>query len=305
MSRSADPPDLDIAGIRDAYQGRLRDLCPFHLPAAMQLLERLPPTRWTLEWYLPWWLGQALGLDGAVAREIVLSNVLGLGSTRLQDDLADGEISAEDVEGARALAAAMYDAALEPYRAWFDPLSPFWDHLERRMAAWRAAGAGLDLASRGAPSHLAAVATCLLAGRMDVYPKLESCLDQALEALVRYDHVADWEADLDAGRWNAFVAAVSPGPQGAAAGDRHRAAIYVAMLTTDAVARWFGGIDRVLQEAATIADTLSPPVPLLAAHLRTFAVGVREHGAAIHARYQELGDQAAKLMFQTPADARS
>jgi hypothetical protein len=275
----------------------------------MDLLERLPPGRWTLEWYLPWWLGQAVGLDSTVAREIVLSNVLGLGSVRLQDDLSDGEVGADDIDDARTLATSMYELAIEPYRTWFDPASPFWRHLERRMAAWRAASDGMptaaDLAAKGAPLHVSAVAVCLLAGRMDVYPPLESCLDHALEGLVLYDQVADWEADLDAGRWNAFVAASSAGPQVEAARDRHRAATYVAMLTGDAVADYFGRIDDVLLRATAIADTLRPPVPPLVEHLRAFTSGVRDQGAAIHARYRDLGNEAAKLLFHSPADARS
>ena len=301
--------DLDVAGVADAYERRLRETCPAHLPLAMRLLERLPPGRWTLEWYLPWWLGQAVGLDATPAREIVLSNVFGLGSVRLQDDLSDGEVAAEDDDDARTLAAAMYELALEPYRTWFDPVSPFWRHLDARMAAWRAASDGnpasAGLAARGAPLHVSAVAVCLLTGRMDSYPPLESCLDHALEGLVLYDQVADWEADLDAGRWNAFVAASSPGPQVEAARERHRAATYVAMLTGDAVADYFGRIDDVLLRAAAIADTLRPPVPPLTEHLRAFASSVRDQGAAIHARYRDLGNEAEKLLFHSPADARS
>ena len=77
------------------------------------------------------------------------------------------------------------------------------------------------------------------------------------------------------------------------------------MLTTDAVPSWFAGIDAALQAAASIADTFDPPVPQLPAHLRTFALGVGEHGTAIHARYRELGDEAAKRLFPTSVDARS
>lgn len=258
-----------------------------------------------MEWYLPWWLGQALGLDDAVSSQVVLSNVLGLASIRLQDDLADGEVAADDLAGARRLAAVLYDAAIEPYRARFDAVSPFWGHLDRQMATWRASDSGLDLAARGAPLHVAAVAVCLYADRMDAYGALGPCLDHALEALVQYDHVADWEADLDAGRWNAFVAEASPGPQVPRARDRHRAATYVAMLTSDVVRTWFDQIDDGLTRAVTIADSIDPPVWPLADHLRSFAPRVRAHGAAIHERYRELGDEVAKPLFPMPADTRS
>jgi hypothetical protein len=304
-NRSGDQPDLDVASVADAYQRRVREGCPEQLPLALALLERLPPARWTLEWYLPWWLGRAFGLDDDLSREVVLSNVLGLASIRLQDDAADGDIAPDDLPAARTLAAVLYDAALEPYRARFDAASPFWVELERRMAAWRSGSTGLDLAARGAPLHIAAVAMCRYAERMDVYPALEPCLDNTLDALVRYDHVADWEADLDADRWNAFVAAASPGPQIPGGRDRHRAATYVTMLTSDVVLTWFDRIDEGLGRAVTIADSLEPPVPPLADHLRSFAVGVRVHGAAIHARYRDLGDEAAKRLFQMPADVRS
>jgi hypothetical protein len=301
-NRSGHPPDLDIAGVAAAYERRVLEACPEHLPLARSLLERLPPARWTLEWHLPWWLGQAFGLDAAVSREIVLSNVLGLGSIRLQDDLADGEVPAAEIDAARQLAAVLYDAALEPYRDWFDAGSPFWGHLEERMAAWRSAS---SLASRGAPLHVAAIATCLLAGRMDAYSTLEPCLDHALEALVRYDHVADWEADLANGRWNAFVAAASTGPQVPDAHDRHRAATLVAMLTSDAVTAWFDRIDDGFAQAAALADTLDPPVPPLVDHLRSFAAGVRLQAAGIDKHFRELGDQATKRWFGMPSNARS
>lgn len=286
---------------------------------ATRLLERLPPTRWTLEWWLPWWLGQAVGLDPDLTREIVLSNVFGLGSIRLADDLADDEVRPDDVAGARRLAAVLYELALEPYRARFEAGSTLWRHLEARMTAWRAAsddgrgtaagsgtpGPTTDLAARGAPLHISAVAVCLLAGRMDVYPTLAACLDGALETLVLYDHVADWEADLDAGRWNAFVATSSTGPQVPEARERHRAGTYVAMLTSNVIATYFERIDEGLLRSAAIANTLDPAVPPLADHLRMFAASVREQGAAIEARYRDLGDEAAKRLLHTPADARS
>ena len=305
--------ELDIAAVSDAYERRVGGACPERLPLAMRLLDRLPPNRWTLEWHLPWWLGRAVGLHPEVAREIVLSNVFGLGSIRLADDLTDGEVAPDEVEAARELAAVLYELALEPYRLWFDAGSPFWGHLERRMAAWRAAGddryvadlTTADLAARGAPLHVGAVAVLLMAGRAELYGPLASCLDHALEALVLYDHVADWEADLEAGRWNAFVAATSSGPQNAETRDRHRTATYVAMLTSTIVASYFDRIDEQLLRAATIADKLDPAVPPLAEHLRSFAAGVREQGATIAGQYQDLGERAAKRLFPTLVDHRS
>ena len=301
-NRSGQLPDLDIAGVGAAYERRVLEACPEYLPLARSLLERLPPARWTLEWYLPWWLGHAFGLEAAVSREMVLSNVLGLGSIRLQDDLADGDVPSADIEGAGILSAALYDAALEPYREWFAPASSFWSELDRRMTEWRGRPPE-DLAARGAPLHISAAAASLLGGNSSVDPSLVACLDRALEALVRYDHVSDWEADLDAGRWNVFVAAVASGPQTRAARERHRIAVSVALMTTNVADEQFSMIRHALLEATVLASNVEPSIPALTRYLRSFSAEVETWGSAFATHYRSLGDRAARLLLHETADA--
>lgn len=288
------------------YKRRVRETRPDLLPMATKLLERLPPDRWMLEWHLPWWLGHAFGLDRDVAREIVLSNLFGLGSIRLLDDLEDGDVAPRKAVKATALAATLYDLALEPYRTRFPIESRFWAHLETCMAEWRAAkGAESRLAARGAPLKISAYGVCLLSGREDAYSTLDHLLDEALEALVLYDHIADWQADIDAGRWNAYVEGLSDGPQVASERTRHRRAVLVAMMTTDAVANHIGRVQAGLLRAADLAETMIAPVPALVAHLRTFAREAGEYGRALQAHYRDLGDRAARLLLDTPNDKRS
>lgn len=303
--RSTDVPELDIASLAIAYQWRVREACPEHVAPAIRLLERLPPGRWTLEWYLPWWLGQAFGLDREVSTEIVLSTLLGLGWIRLQDDLADGDVRLEDLAAARTLSAGLYEAALVPYRARFGPTSPFWGRLDQWMREWERAtrNDAYLLAGRGAPLKIPAYAVCLLADRQDVFPVLERCLDEALEALVLFDHVGDWEADLDAGRWNAFVAALSNGPQGPEQRRLHRSKVFVALMTTDAVDAYFARIEHGLLRAATHAETLEPPLPSLVGHLREFSAGVIERGEAVREHYHGLGERAVELLVRAPVHA--
>lgn len=333
--RSLDVPELDTASVSAGFERRVREVCPDHLPMATRLLARLPPERWMLEWHLPWWLGHALGLDRGLAREIVLSNLLGLGSIRLQDDLADGEVAAKDMVATNTLSAALYEAALEPYRSRFPPESEFWAHLETCMAEWRSAtgegaasggsgaasgdvasdsigasgdpeaAVGRRLEARGAPLKISAFAICLSTGRIDLYPTVDRCLDDTLEALVLYDHLADWEADLDAGRWNAFIADLSDGRQVPAERARHRRAVFVALMTTDAVAVQVGRIEAGLLRAADLVTTLGVPVPPLVRHLRGFAQQVGEQGREMQAHYRDLGDRAARLLLDPPVNARS
>ena len=302
LTDPADIPDLDIAGVLAAYEQRVIEVCPDQQPLARALIERLPPSRWTLEWYLPWWLGHAFGLEAAVSREMVLSNILGLGSIRLQDDLADGEVAPLDVEGARILSAALYEAALEPYRAWFPPASSFWSELDRRMTAWRR-HAPDDLAARGAPLHVSALAASLLGDNSGVDPSLVACLDRIIEALVRYDHVSDWEADLDAGRWNVFVAAVASGPQTREARERHRIAVRLALMTTGVADEQFSVIRAALLEAADLAAKVEPSIPALTQHLLGFASEVDTWGSAFATHYRSLGARAARLLLHGRADA--
>ncbi len=307
---AGDVPNLDIAGVAAAYERRVLEACPEHLLLARSLLERLPPARWTLEWYLPWWLGHAFGLEAAVSREMVLSNVLGLGSIRLQDDLADGEVAPADIDGAGILAAVLYDAALEPYREWFTPASAFWSELDRRMTEWRRSAAE-DLAARGAPLHVSAAAASMLGGHSSVDPSLVACLDRALEALVRYDHVSDWEADLDAGRWNVFVAAVTSGaqtraasgPRTRAARERDRIAVRVALMTTTVADEQFSMIGDALLEAAVLAANVEPAIPALTRYLHSFSAEVETWGSEFAMHYRSLGDRAARLLLHETADA--
>ena len=304
--RSLDVPDLDTAEISETYRRRVREVRRDLLPMAIELLERLPPERWMLEWHLPWWLGHALGLERDVAREIVLSNLFGLGSVRIQDDLEDGDVAPRKVVKATALAEMLYDLALEPYRARLPTGSTFWSHIDTCMSEWRAAtGAESRLAARGAPLKISAFGVCQLSGREEMYPTLDNLLDEALEALVLYDHIADWQADLDAGRWNAYVAGLSDGLQVASERTRHRRAVLVAMMTTDAVAIHIGRVQAGLLRAADLGDTMGVPVPPLVAHLRTFAREAGEHGRALQAHYRDLGDRAARLLLDTPNDERS
>lgn len=304
-------PDLDVVDVLAACERGVREACPEQLALALQLLERLTPERWTLEWRLPSWLGAAFGLDRRIVRELVVSNVLGLGSIRLQDDLADGEVAPDDVVGARTLGAALYEAALEPYRAHFDSESPFWAHLDAWMAEWRtateqdAAVAGDHLVGRAAPIRISVFAVCLLADRRDAFPALDRCLDHALQALVLYDQVADWESDLEAGRWNAFVASVSSGPQLAERRERHRRATLVGLMTTDALSSYVTRIELALGRAATVAEGFDVLVPPLVAYLRAFGTDVSERATAWQEHYRNLGDRAARLLLQPPAVART
>ena len=298
--------ELDVPAIKTAFRRLIRERCPEHEEFALALLERLPPERWRLEWRAPWWLGQAFGLDPVVSRDLVLSNVLGLASIRVEDDLADAEVPLHEAIAARDVRAALFGAAVELYRRRFERGSPFWEHFDRLLAAWRDRGrfeAG-TLTAVGAPLKVGAIATCLLSGRDADVPEIEGLFDDAIESLVLDDHVADWEPDLAAGRWNVFVESTVGSDQ-----SRDPAAVrrrmLVALMTTDAVPRTFTKIVAGFQRAAGRARALDPRLAPLADALDAMADDARDRGAGMARHYQELGDQAAKLLRPASRDARS
>jgi len=304
--RSTDVPALDRPAVSAACVARMRRACPEQLPLAEQVLGQLDPARWTLEWFVPWWLGSLLALDGEVTRQLVVSNVLGLASLRLQDDLADGEIAGDQVGDATALSAMLYEEAVAVYRPLVGTHSPFWAVLAGAMAEWRAvtddSATGRrevptvrSLARRGAPLKISAYAACLLAERADLFPAIETCLDHALAALVLHDHAQDWREDLSAGRWNAYVARLSRYPQDAQHRDQNRSAVLMAMMTSQATRRYYARIDRESSHAARLADRLD--LWPLAAHLRGFGVRNVDHGTWLQQRYHRHAEDAAAIVF--------
>jgi hypothetical protein len=266
-------------------------------PLARRYLARLTPDRWTIEWNLPVWLGRTFDLDPGLTEALARSNVLGLLSVRLEDDLEDGEVPAAEIADTRVLASLAYAEAVAAYEAWFADGSPIWAFLERSMAEWRAGAGGTTLAARGAPLKIAGYASCLHAGRVDAWPTLERSLEGATTALVLYDQFCDWEVDLAAGRWNAFVAAIVHGGQEPARPDRNRAAVLTAMLTRDVVREHFDAATREAREAATLAADVG--VTELADFLTGWATRTSDQGAQIRDHYQIAANQATRLFFGT------
>jgi hypothetical protein len=302
-----DAAGLDTSAFFDVYRARAAASGAGAMPLALRLWERLDPAHWSLEWHLPVWLGDAFGLTRDLSSQIAMSNVLGLASIRLRDDLDDGEVDRVDIPAAEALSGAFYRAALEPYRQLFPERAFFWGRLDRWMAEWRPAALGertggadegsseRHLASRGAPLKISAFAVCALASRARDFPTVEACLDDALAAMVLYDHARDWQEDLAAGRWNAFVAMSSGHPQKPEHRDRNRASVLAAMLARGSLARYFARIRAQLELAIAGANRLE--LTELAAYLSELRATTEREAAVLDARHRRLGKMAASAVF--------
>ena len=293
-------PEMEIERISTAYEIRVRALLGGDLPEELMLRDRLDPQRWMLEWNVAAWLGEAYGLDARLTDEISVSNLLGLASIRLRDDVEDGELGASTGPAAALdMSDLLYDDALAIYRRSFDPASDLWTYLSEQMSVWRAAtvggGSPNRLAGRGAPLKISAFGVCLLTDRTGQFPLIERSLDRALTAMVRYDHLVDWRDDLAAGRWNAFVEAAVRTAKSARATRTNDADVQLAMLTTDTIEAYFDGIVRDLERASTLARAAG--VPLLATHLTDNAADLGDQGVALASRYCDISERARQLLF--------
>ncbi|MGI8927922.1 MAG: hypothetical protein ACR2H0_00455 [Candidatus Limnocylindrales bacterium] len=291
---------MEIERISTAYEIRVRALLGGDLPEELMLRDRLDPQRWILEWNLARWLSQAYGLDARLTDEISVSNLLGLASIRLRDDVEDGELAAATGSAAAFdISDRLYEDALAIYRRSFDPASDFWAYLSEQMSVWRAAtvdgGSPNRLAGRGAPLKISAFGVCLLTDRADQFLLIDRSLDRALTAMVRYDHLVDWRDDLAAGRWNAFVEASVRTVKSARATRPSDAEVQLAMLTTDAIEAYFDRIVGDLERASTLARAAG--VPLLATHLAGTAADLGDQGATLAARYRAISERARQLLF--------
>ena len=301
---------LDTQAVSAEYARRAGAACAENAALALRVLERLDPARWPLEWHLPWWLGRELALQPDIARDLVVSNILGLAAIRLRDDLRDGDLKGTDEHAASLVSAALYEAAVQTYRSLFEPTSELWAELALRMAEWQSAcddgtappdldadadGLTHFLARRGAPLKISAFAVCLLAGRTDVYGRVARYLDHVLAAMVLFDHVCDWQDDVAAGRWNAFVAAVSTTPQSLTNRERNRSDVLVALLAQAPVATYLERISIQLDRAAETAAQLE--MTLLVGHVAAIREQIDAHAARLGEHYRSVGDEAVTRFF--------
>lgn len=296
-------PPLDVNAIAATVLDRTATLPERERELARRTLHRLRSPNWTLEWHLPWWLGEAFGVPSPITHRAVASNVLGLMAVRLRDDADDGELDDVDPELAGRLAAALLDAAIELYRPMLAPDATFWHELDGWLTAWRAATEGNDgsppLAARGAPLKAGARAMTLLGNRPAAWPLVERCLDAALTALALYDDASDWERDLEAGRWNAFVAGVGVADQRPANRDANRARVLLALLDDGAATEAYGMVSAEAGRAAVLAAEVG--CEPLAEHLRAVATRAVLEGDAIEAHYAAAAARMTRMLFEPSA----
>jgi len=273
------PPVLPAVELLAARQGYLAAFCaapPRLADAAGAWLETVRPPQWTLEWSLPFWLGESFRLPSEATRRLVLSNVAGLAYIRLQDALADGETLPFQPALAPLLSTRLYQRWIQEYIDLFGGDHRFWARFTQYLSEWLEATAAsnempehafqdygpddfLRLAHRGAPLKVCAAGACLLAGREDVLPALADAIDHLLVGAVLLDHAQDWSDDLSAGRYNAFVAYTSPLPQTAKFQETNTRSVQQEICLGEAAWPYFQVAQDHLRTARRLAEPVNCP----------------------------------------------
>lgn len=280
---------------------------------AEQLATRLVPDQWPLEWTLPFWLGRDFGLDGAVWQQLVAVNLMGMAHVRLADDLADERLDGPQRAVKAALGRRLLETSSEILLALFERASPFWDRYTTYFDQWRQAGKSEDawrdgpreqavddwrfLAWRGAPAKITATGACLLTGRAAVITPLETCVDHIMAATVLLDHADDWQEDLPAGRFNAYVAWLSDLPQQGSTAERNRREVLSALMQGDGDGHqsYFGLIDGHLAQARQVAAQVGSAG--LCAYIEAFRQTAQDQGAGqLAAARKTFQDALASLL---------
>ncbi|MCC7161895.1 MAG: hypothetical protein IT331_05355 [Anaerolineae bacterium] len=305
-------PDQTLSSVRANYLATLRDLPPPLGDFGCRLLRQLDSPQWTLEWALPYWLASALALAPEISTHLVLCNALGLSYIRLEDDLADGEIPEPDRLPALLLAHHFYQTTVLNYLELFDHRSPFWRYFKLWLEDWVSGTLGFDaskplplsayddrdylaLAQRGAPLKIGCAAACLLADRTDALDPLAGALDHALVAMVLLDHLDDWDRDLQASRYNAFVASASDLPQTPAHRATNRARVLEMLYLGDRGASY---MERI-RERLKLAGDAQLPVKLdqFSRHLGTLATRATAYHDDLAQRHRAVLGKAAETLF--------
>jgi hypothetical protein len=162
---------------------------------------------------LPWWVEASCRneIDADFQRDLVRSSVAGYWFIRLIDGVMDSHLARPALAAA---AGSLYHEFEAPYRRWFGPEHPFWNHF-RHSWSEAAAAAFLDAESSGpvddagflavaarksAACKIPAAAALWQAGRPERLSDWMAVCDLLGAHEQMLDDVTDWQRDREAGR---------------------------------------------------------------------------------------------------------
>lgn len=298
--------------MRQAYQSALIDLTAPLVDAGQRTLDRISGPNWSLEWFLPRWLGDGFGLPPHAIHKMMLGNVLGLGFLRLIDGLIDDENRVADRTTTISLAMLLYHRALRRYQDLLPNNPTFMAAVDGYLLQWsnaiHSSNTGFaggyrvlkqdrfqHLAQLGAPLKICCVAACTLTQQEGVLDDLLLCIDHYVISAVLLDHFKDWQEDLRANRTNLFVDALLQGVQGSLSGQQLRNHVFEAILSGDGPQEYFSAILEHAQLAVVQASKVS--CSELEVYLSTFYKKIAAHAHRFEQDIEMVLRRAGQQVF--------
>lgn len=301
--------------IEDAQNGfyRMLDNLPSSTAAFGRLfLQKLSPSNWELEWFLPQWIGEPLQLDQKLIKILTRSNIYGLAYVCLSDDLEDREIDPAFLGESLVLKSFCYINFLRGYHQSFRECFIFWNFFDLFMDQWSDAieksliypsvtfdkyieNEYIALANRAAPIKICCVASCLAANERNLVPSLIKVLDHLNLAMVLFDHACDWIDDLEVGRYNALVHYASVQYQSPQDKELHKKFVYEELWREDAFLPYFSIIINSLNLAIAVLENMC--FPDLLSYLLTFRKYLYEYREAMNKKARDELSKAVGNIF--------
>jgi hypothetical protein len=275
------PPDDDIRRVGQRFISEVSAFTPGLENLAHETLATISRPNWGLEWGLSRWVGKAMGLSPEEVESLVLANIYMLAFGRILDDVVDGEQHPADCGSGHSamMMAALHHLWLSQYAIVLADAGPrdraFWSYFRQYMSEWL--GVLMQdthpahtfpcyeradwewLAWQGAPLKICCAAACILSNREGAIPPLVAAVDDIMIAVEMLDATFDWVGDLEAGRYNCFVAYCSDLPQTQEHIDGNRRAVLEEIHLGKAAKPFFDLMCGRLAEAAGVAAKVPCP----------------------------------------------
>jgi hypothetical protein len=213
---------IELAGVFDSCRSYIDSLPSevhhFALKNAGILTEMSPGRLSVLA--LPFWLGEAFGIDLVAQRLFSKANLFGLQHFTSQDNLIDETWDDAERSSLVILGTLCLEQMFDIYHGFFPSGSPFWQYVEKYWREWatsliwerqaeiRSTFSEEDLllaARKAAPLKICTTGIALLDNKPQLIPKLENAVDKMHMVMQMADDLADLEEDLAGNHYNTFL----------------------------------------------------------------------------------------------------
>ena len=212
----------EVAGIQAQYEA-YRDTLPPHLRSFIVKVPKtstlMSPGRLSVL-ALPFWVGEAFGVDLESCRKIALANLFGLLHFVIQDHLSDGNCPLTEIPSFAISGTLLQQQMYNHYLQCFPSPTSFWQLMSKYWQEWadsiaweRQVGAFstpedgdlLRAARKAAPLKICTSGMAILGNCETQIPDLEKAIDMMHMVMQMADDMSDITEDIAGNRFNTLL----------------------------------------------------------------------------------------------------